>query len=152
MALVPLVLAGNLEEKEIAYNFGVAYPISKGTWELAIKTLIFEYKKKDPENPDDKDPPSFNKFLFLSCNYVEEPRVINGAEIRVEPSVLCSCHLIAKAGAKKIINFETRDFFRVSAPTKKFTISITDHHGEELHKEIRKKLNLSVLLLFRRTT
>ncbi len=143
------MVQGNLE-KDISYYFGVAYSISKGSWEVAVKTILFEYQKKDPSNPNDKDPPPFNKFLFLSCNYVEEPKVIAGDQTSLEPSVLCSCHLSAIPGKKRLVSFENHDFFRVSAPTKRLTVKITDHHNQQLDLDIRKKLNLTVFFLFRR--
>ncbi len=147
MKLVPILLRGNLEA-DLQYNFGAAYAISKGTWEIAIQCVAFEYMRSSTRDPD---PPPVNLFLYLSCNYVEDTRVLTSDESSIQPAVLSLIHLNIKSGEKKCFNFKNRDFFQVSAPTQRLVFYIRDEHNRTPPPAVQKKMNTTAILLLRRT-
>ncbi len=147
MKLIPILLRGTLQE-DLQYNFGTVYPISKGTWELAIQSIAFEYlKSNDQQKPD---PPPVDEFLYVSCNYVEGTRVFTSEESSIQPAVLSLLHIKIKAGEKKYFPFGNRDYFQVSAPTQKLEFYLKNEHNQRLPNVVEERLNVTVMLLLRR--
>ena len=142
MKLIPVLLRGNLTA-DLSYNFGAAYPITKGNWQIAIKTVAFDYREQPTV-------PVLDLFLYLSCNYVEETRIHASEESSVEPAILSLLHVNMKGGEKKEFTFTNRDFFEVSSPTRKLMFYIRDEHNASLPQGLQEKLNITVLLLLRR--
>ncbi len=145
MKNIPVVLRGTVQQ-DLEYNFGVAYPITKGDWQIALKSVGFEYNKGNKKDI----PPPIDIFLSLVCNYVEETRILSSEETSVEPAILSFLHLNIKGGDKKLIEFPVRDFFQVNSPTQKFVLQIRDEHNGKLPEAMSENLSITVMLLFRR--
>ena len=146
MKLVPILLRGNFT-KDLMYNFGAIFPVTKGEWQLSIQTVAFEYMKSSDRRPD---PPPINEFLYLSSNYVEETQILSNEESSIKPVVLSLIHINLKPGEKKVIQFAVRDFFNISSPTKKLFLFLRDEHYEPFKNNIAEKLNVTIMLLLRR--
>ncbi len=147
MKLIPILLRGSLE-KTLTYNFGALYPVTSGEWELCIKTVAFSYQKLSPSDPD---LPNLNKFVRLTCNYVESLSLDQSqTQSQASESILAILQLKLKGGQKHLIEFKNRDFFFVSSPSQKFKFFISNSDGSNLSDTTKKHLNVHVLLFFRR--
>ncbi len=142
MKLIPILLRGNLTE-DLQYSFGAGYPITKGDWQVALKTVAFHYTEQPTVSPLDL-------FLYLSCNYVEEIRILPSEEKSLEPAILSLIHINLKGNEKKVFSFAERDFFSITSPTKKLLFYIRDEHNNTLPRTVQENLNVTLLLLFRR--
>ncbi len=148
MKLIPLFFEGSLATP-LTYNFGSLYPITQGEWELTVKTIGLHYKKST--RPGVPDPPNINRFVRISCNYVQCLSYDRTkSQILTEESVLALNRLKLKAGQKEIFHFSYSDFFLISHPTQKFQINLCNSDGTILSPEISAFLNASVLIYFRR--
>ncbi len=147
MKLIPVLLRGNLKDC-IKCNFGMLYPITNGEWELCVKTIAVSYKKKSQSDPN---PPNLDKFIRLTCNYVESLSFDDSqTQPLVKESVLAILRLEVKANEKYFYEFPNRDFFLISSPSQKFQINISDTEGSTFNDTVQQCLNVEILILFRR--
>ncbi len=148
MKLISLLLEGSLKDP-VTYNFGSLYPVTQGEWELCLKTVAIFYEKAQPPSVD---PPNINRFIRVSCNYVQSLYFVDESHTQsmVGESVLSLNRLKLKAGQKEIFHFNENNFFVVSEPTQTFEISSANSDGSSLPKEMADFLKVSVLIFFRR--
>ncbi len=147
MKVISILLRGSLEEP-LCYNFGALYPVTSGEWELCIKTIGFSYEKSSATEPD---LPNLNKFIRLTCNYVESLSLDQTqTQSQAKESVLAILQLKLNEGEKKLIEFENRDYFFISSPSQKFKVYISNSDGSSLSDTIKKHLHVHILLFFRR--
>ncbi len=148
MKIIPLFIEKRLDEP-LNYNFGVLYPITSGEWELCIKSLGIIYNQPEGRQPA----PPLDKFIRLSCNYVESLSLDSSETQSITAeSILSLLHLKLKVGEKKIFEFCQRDYFFVSSPSQKLQFHILNSDATSLAKDIAKNLEVKLLILFRRRT
>ena len=152
MTLIPVLLKGTAEN-DLFYDFGAAYAIEKGTWQVAIQTVAFDYYQIPASAPHQDPPemPSINSLVYISCNYVEDLVVQDSSTVTTEESIIALQLLALKAGFIKSFKFQSRDFFDVAAPSTRFYLRMRKEDGTPLLEEAyRPYLTISALLLFRR--
>ena len=152
MTLIPVLLKGTAEN-DLFYDFGAAHAIEKGTWQVAVQTVAFDYYQIPAPAPHENPPemPTINSLVYISCNYVENLTVQDSTAVTTEESIIALQLLALQPGFIKSFKFQNRDFFDVAAPSTRFYLRMRKEDGSPLLEEAyRPYLTITVLLLFRR--